>query len=436
MAASTNQTEAARLRARLERERRIRQEAETIAEVALRDLYEKRQALAEETALRQELELQIHQAQKLEAIGRLAGGVAHDFNNLLTIIIGMNESVLDVLGPSHEGRPMATEVRKAAERAGRLTRQLLAFSRRQLLMPTVLNLNAVVTDLQQMLTYLVGVDIDVRIVLDPTLRPISVDHGQLEQVLLNLVLNARDSMPEGGQLLIETKNVDLDGKYHQRHPDVRPGPHVMLALTDTGHGLGPEARVRLFEPFFTTKEMGRGTGLGLSTVYGIVKQSGGHIVVYSEPNTGTTFRLYFPQATESRRPDDVAIDDEERSRGGTETVLVIEDEPGVLLLAGGILEQMGYVVLRALNGPEALTVARAHDGPIHLALADVILPGMKGPEVTDKLKPLRPGIKVMFMSGYTDNALGFRGADRSALFLQKPFTPESLCRQVRRALDS
>lgn len=433
---TVDRTETARVRARLHRERQIRREAEAIAERGLRDLYDKGQRLTEETALRHELEHQMRQAQKLEAIGRLAGGVAHDFNNLLTIIVGMSHTVMQELDQTHAARPMVTEIRKAAERAARLTRQLLAFSRRQALLPTVLNLNGVVTDLEQMLGYLVGVDIDVRVVLDPTLRPISADHGQLEQVLLNLVVNARDAMPGGGRLVVETKNVDLDAAYQHEHADVKPGAYVMLAVTDTGQGLDAEARTRLFEPYFTTKHMGRGTGLGLAVVYGIVKQSKGHIFVYSEPDAGTTFRIYFPQALESRRLDLIRHEDDEPVPVGMETVLIVEDEQALLLLASGILEQQGYTVLQALNGQEAVGLARTHNGPIHLVLADVILPGLKGPEVADRIQPLRPGVKIMFMSGYTDNSLEHRDSGAAPLFLQKPFTPESLARYVRKALDS
>ena len=375
--------------------------------------------------------------EKMEAIERLAGGIAHDFNNLLTIILGMNDSILGLVGQDSEAHSCATEIRKASERAATLTRQLLALSRRQLLAPSVVNLNAIVSDLERMVTYLVGMDIEVEVSLDPALRSIKADSGQLEQVVINLVVNARDAMPQGGKLLVETKNVVLDGADAQRHPDVQPGPYVMLAITDTGTGLDADAQQRLFEPFFSPKERGRDTGLGLAVAYGIVKQSHGHIRVDSEPKRGTTLHIYFPETVESQRSETTHDRSTEPVRGGTETVLVVEDEPALLMLASSILKHQGYTVLQALDGNKAFAAAREHAGPIHLVLADVVLPGLKGPEVAERLKRLRPGLKVAFMSGYTDEALGrHHGFPTGAPFLQKPFTPDRLIKYVRRVLDA
>jgi signal transduction histidine kinase len=425
-----------RLKARLERERSARLEAETIAERALRELYDKREALAREATTRQELELQIREGQKMEAIGRLAGGVAHDFNNLLTIILGMSESILGVVSPDHEARPSAVEIHKAGERGATLTRQLIALSRRQVLAPSVLNLNAIVEDLERMVTYLVGMDIEVEITLDPALRSVKADSTQLEQAVINLVVNARDAMPHGGKLVVETKNVDLDSAEPQQHPDMRPGRYVMLAVSDTGAGLDAEAQRRLFEPFFTSDELGRDTGLGLAVVYGIVKQSHGHVLVDSEPDRGTTLRIYFPEAVESQRTAASHDLSTAEARGGSETVLIVEDEPALLMLASAILKSQGYTVVQALDGNKAFAAAREHAGPIHLILADVVLPGLKGPEVAKRIQALRPGIKVAFMSGYTDTALErHHGFPSGAPFLQKPFTPERLIKYVRYVLD-
>jgi PAS domain S-box-containing protein len=381
-----------------------------------------------------QLEEQFLQAQKMEAVGRLTGGIAHDFNNLLTAIIGFSEILLH--RQLDEGDPLykpIEEIHKAGQRAASLTRQLLAFSRKQVLQPKVLDLNAVVTDMDKMLPRVISEDIDLVTVLDPDLGPVKADLGQIEQVIVNLAVNARDAMPQGGQLTIETANVELDEAYARRHVDVQPGPYVMLAVSDTGVGMDKETQSRIFEPFFTTKE--EGTGLGLATVYGIVKQSGGHIWVYSEPGQGTTFKIYLPRVEEAVEPLRPSVAPTERLQG-SETILVVEDDQGVRMLARDVLEMDGYTVLEASHGEEALRVCEEHQGPIHLMVTDMVMPGMNGRQLAERLAPLRPEMKVLYVSGYTDNAILRHGVlEPGMAFLQKPITPGALARKVREVLD-
>ncbi len=382
------------------------------------------------------LQEQLRQSQKMEAIGQLAGGIAHDFNNLLTIIKGYSQlSLLDL----NENDPLwgnIQEIQKATQRATDLTRQLLAFSRRQILDLKVLDVNALLKDLGKLLRRIIGEDIELVTLLAEDLGRTKIDPGQFEQMILNLAVNARDAMPSGGKLIIETANVLLDEEYAHTHIGVTPGHYVRLSISDTGIGMPQEIREKAFEPFFTTKEIGRGTGLGLSTVYGIVKQSGGNTWVYSEPGHGTTFKIYLPRVEQEldtfQRPDET-----DSLPRGSETVLLVEDEPLVRGLALRLLTQQGYGVLEASNGEEALRVAQEHAGePIHLLLTDVVMPRMSGKELADHLKSLRPGIKVLYVSGYTDNAIVHHGVlDPDTHFLQKPFSHRTLSHKVREVLD-
>ena len=389
------------------------------------------------------LETQLRQAQKMEVVGRLAGGVAHDFNNVLTAVQGYTEIVLDgLVSDDPQDWPSGREVRadlgevvKAAERAAGLTRQLLAFSRKQVLQPRVLDLNAVIAGFERMLRRLIGEDVDLVTFLAPELGRVTADPGQIEQVIMNLAVNARDAMPRGGKLTLDTANVVLDDAYAKDHLDVAPGAYVVLALTDTGVGMTEEVREHLFEPFFTTKEEGKGTGLGLATVYGIVKQSGGHVNVYSEPGVGTTFKVYLPreggeaEVAERARASIVPL-------GGTETILVAEDQEAVRALACRVLREHGYTVLESGHPEDALRLASEHGGRIHLLLTDVVMPGMSGRELAERLSPSHPGAAVLYISGYTDNAIVHHGVlDAGTPFLQKPFTPATLARKVREVLD-
>ena len=382
-----------------------------------------------------QLEEQVRQSQRIEAVGRLAGGVAHDFNNLLTIISGYGDLLLERLGPEHPQRSHVNEIRKAADRAASLTRQLLAFSRRQVLTPQVIDLNFVVTNLHNMLRRLIGEDIELVSAPGAQLGRVKVDPGQIEQVILNLVVNARDAMPQGGKITIETANVTLDADYAGAHFPIKAGPYVMLAVSDTGCGMAPEIQAHIFEPFFTTKEQGKGTGLGLAMVYGIVKQSGGYIWVYSEVGQGTTLKIHLPRVEEKLEPAEAprrAV-----GRKGTETILLVEDEASVRSLVCGVLEQGGYKVLLARNGEDALIVSDQHKGPIHLLLTDVVMPEMGGPALAEHLRPFHRAMKVLYMSGYTDDAIVHHGVlGSSAAFLQKPFTPDVLAQKVREVLDS
>jgi PAS domain S-box-containing protein len=386
---------------------------------------------------RKQLEEQFHQAQKMEAVGRLAGGVAHDFNNLLTAILGSADLVLESLKPGVAEREEVEEIRKAAVRAADLTRQLLAFSRQQVIAPTVLNPNTVVADMDKLLRRLLGEDVALRTVLASDLGSVKADPNQLEQVLLNLAVNARDAMPNGGKLTIETQNVELDQEYVRGHLSAQPGSYVMLAVSDTGVGMDAATQARIFEPFFTTKERGKGTGLGLATVYGIVKQSGGWIWVYSEPGQGTTFKVYLPRATEAAAAPLAPSPAPPVSVRGSETILVVEDDEMIRNLVQKVLKANGYTVLVAGNGSDAERVAGAHAGAIHLLMTDVVLPGPNGREVARRLVAQRAGIRVLFLSGYTDDAIVHHGVlEPGVAFLQKPFAPAVLGRKVREVLDS
>lgn len=393
------------------------------------------QKQAAEDALRIKEE-QLRQSQKMEAVGQLAGGVAHDFNNLLTIILGYS----DVLGESptlsaEQQHEMLGEIHCAAERAADLTRQLLAFSRKQVLDPKILNLNEVVAGMNKMLGRLIGEDIAIHTNFARELQLISADPGQIEQVIMNLAVNARDAMPQGGDISFTTENVDLDENYAQSHAEVTPGSYVMLAISDTGCGMDEATRRRIFEPFFTTKEVGKGTGLGLATVYGIVKQSGGHIWVYSEVGQGTVFKIYFPAVDVPGETNRRATVDDSVLRGN-ETILLVEDEQGVRALARRVLELFGYTVLEAKDPLEAIQLSRSHNGPIDLLLTDVIMPQMNGKKLSEVLVPERPEMKVLFMSGYTDDVVTRkRVLEPGVWFLQKPFTPSALATKLRAVLS-
>jgi PAS domain S-box-containing protein len=380
-------------------------------------------------------EEQLRQAQKMESIGTLAGGIAHDFNNLMTAVTGYSELALRSLGPDDKLRPKIEVIKSAGERAAGLTRQLLAFSRKQMLQPKVLDLNGVVTGIAQMLPRMIGEHIDLRFRLGDSLGQIKADPSQIEQVLMNLAVNARDAMPGGGCLIIETENVHLTGKFGRSDLTVEPGHYVMMAVSDTGSGMDEETQAHIFEPFFTTKEVGKGTGLGLSTVYGIVKQSGGSLWVYSEMGKGTTFKIYLPRVDEIIESDALEGESAQVSRG-QETVLLVEDEEVVRNLSREILETYGYSVLVASNGKEGLRIGEEFPGKIDLVITDVIMPLMGGPEMTESFKASRPETRVLFMSGFTDDAIVHHGVlDESVSFLQKPFSLESLASKAREVLD-
>jgi two-component system, cell cycle sensor histidine kinase and response regulator CckA len=391
-----------------------------------------RLVLANDITERQKLEEQFHQAQRLESIGRLAGGVAHDFNNLLTVINGYTEMVLQDASEDNPIREMLGEVLAAGARAAGLTQQLLTFSRKQLIQPVVLNLNDVVADIERMLRRLIGEDIRLVTKLARDLGKVKADGGQLQQVIMNLAVNARDAMPNGGSVLLETANVTFDEDYVALHPEVQAGEYVMLAATDTGTGMTPEVKARLFEPFFTTKPKGSGTGLGLATVYGIVKQSGGWIWVYSELGSGTTFKIYLPRTDEAIPQPRPAL---KTDTHGRETILVVEDQLEVRTIAIAALQRLGYTVLSAVNGEEGLSIASGFLGRIDLLLTDVVMPGMNGWALASRLRVERPDVQVLLMSGYTENAMtDCEGLDAEVSYLQKPFTPDTLAGKVREAL--
>jgi two-component system, cell cycle sensor histidine kinase and response regulator CckA len=397
-----------------------------------RDVTERKHAEIEMVTLQE----QLRQSQKMEAIGQLAGGVAHDFNNLLTVIHGYSELILTSLDENSRLRQDVQEIIHASERASSLTRQLLAFSRKQVLQPKVLDLNAHVFDMDKMLRRMIGENIELMTLLAKDLGRIKADPGQIEQVILNLAVNARDAMLNGGKLTIETANIELDENYARSHIGVTPGHYVMLSVSDTGVGIAREVKERIFEPFFTTKEKGKGTGLGLSTVFGIIQQSGGNIWVYSEPGLGTTFKIYLPRIeedTESLKPSAVST----KSLQGSETILLVEDEEIVRKLACTILQKNGYKVLEAPNGEEALRIVQGQNGnPIHLLVTDVVMPGMSGRQLADLLERLRPEMKILYISGYTDNAIVHHGVlEKGIDYIQKPFTIEGLARKVREVLD-
>jgi signal transduction histidine kinase len=416
----------------MEQAERNRRLSENLARLNLQ-LQEEVAERARSEERRAKLEDQFRQAQKMEAIGRLAGGVAHDFNNLLTTILGYCEILLMRKQPEPD-RGNLDEIRMAAERASRLTAQLLAFSRKQVLLPKVLDLNALIDETQKMLGRLIGEDIELEVALHPEVAYIKADPGQVEQVIMNLAINARDAMPGGGKLTIETHNVELDASYAGQHIEARTGPHVMLAVTDTGIGMDRETVAHLFEPFFTTKEQGKGTGLGLSTVYGIVKQSGGSIGVYSEPGKGTSFKVYFPPAGD--RPEQRPAAPQVRNDRGNETILLVEDDDAVRQLSKRILEGNGYTVVEAAHGAEALAVSEKHNGQLHLLVTDLIMPQVGGRELAARISSKRPDLPVLFMSGYTEDAVVHHGVlEKDLAFIQKPFTPATLARRVREILD-
>ncbi|MBZ5721663.1 MAG: response regulator [Acidobacteriia bacterium] len=392
---------------------------------------------SEDVSERRTLEQQLRQAQKMEAIGRLAGGIAHDFNNLLMVISGYCEFLLDRIGSNPELRGPAQEIANAAERATSLTRQLLAFSRKQMLAPKVLDLNAVVTENLKMLTRLIGEDIDLVMVPGTDIGAVKADPGQVEQVIMNLAVNARDAMPHGGKLTIETANVELDENYARLHAPAVPGEYVMLAISDTGTGMDTDTQSHIFEPFFSTKGA-KGTGLGLSMVYGIVKQSGGYVWVYSEPGKGSTFKIYLPRVDAAGEAM-VALAPAASVSAvqGHETILLVEDEANLRQLAQHYLENQGYTVLAASDAAAAIQLSNHQSGPIHLLLTDVIMPGMNGRELAQRIASVRPDTKVLYMSGYTENAIGHNGTlDAGIILLQKPFTLPALRTKVREVLDT
>ncbi len=399
--------------------------------VILSDITERKRAEEEKATLQEEL----RQSQKMEAIGGLAGGIAHDFNNLLTVISGNCQLSLLELKEGDPLRGNIEEIKVAAERATSLTRQLLAFSRRQVLNMKVLDLNTIIKDLEKMLRRVIGEDIELVTWFADDLGMVKIDPGWIEQVIMNLAVNARDAMPRGGKLIIETTNAEVDESFTRSHVTVKPGRYVKLCVNDTGMGMPPEVKEHLFEPFFTTKEKGKGTGLGLSTVYGIIKQSGGDIWVYSEPGLGTTFNIYLPRVDESLEDIRIKVTREEIPRGG-ETILLVEDEEDVRRLAVRILERQGYTVLEASCGMDALVLCKERKEPLHMILTDVVMPEMSGRQLADQLIPLHPKMKVLYMSGYTDNAVIHHGILEDRVdYLQKPFTIDGLTRKVREVLD-
>jgi PAS domain S-box-containing protein len=391
------------------------------------------EVIVEDITERKLLEEQLRQSQKMEAIGRLAGGVAHDFNNLLTAINGYAEVVLMQLTQNNLLYKDIEEIRKAGQRAASLTNQLLAFSRRQIIQPRVLNINSVINDSLKMLRRLIGEDIELLTSLSPEAKRIKADPGQIEQVIMNLAINARDAMPQGGRLTIETRNVYLDEGFARKHSGARLGRYVMLAISDTGCGMNQETRLRVFEPFFTTKDVGKGTGLGLSTVYGIVKQSGGHIQVESQVGAGAVFRIYLPmvdQEAEEQSSKPAASS----NLTGSETILIVEDEESVRKLARIILTVQGYTVIEAASGPEALEMVRK--SPVDLLITDVVMPQMSGRELAERFSREHPTMKVLYISGYLDEVMGHHGViDTGLPLLTKPFSPEALTEKVRVVLD-
>jgi PAS domain S-box-containing protein len=392
----------------------------------------------EDVTERRILEEQLRQSQKMEAVGRLAGGIAHDFNNLLMVISGYSEFLLERLGGEPSLRAPAQEIASASERASSLTRQLLAFSRKQMLAPRIVNLNDVATENLKMLTRMIGEDIDLLLIPGESLWSVRADAGQIEQVIMNLAVNARDAMPSGGKLTIETSNITLDEEYARYHAPLRPGDYVMVAISDTGAGMDSETQSHIFEPFFTTKGT-KGTGLGLSTVYGIVKQSGGYIWVNSEVGNGTTFRIYLPRvASTGETAAQVAAPVEAKKvEPGSETILLVEDEANLRYLARQYLEKQGYKVIEAADGAVAMQIAVAHEAVIHLLLTDVIMPGMNGRELAQRISEIRPNVKVLYMSGYTENVIGHNGTlDAGVRLLQKPFNLRDLRDIVREVLDA
>jgi two-component system, cell cycle sensor histidine kinase and response regulator CckA len=391
---------------------------------------------AEDITEKRLLERQLQVAQKIEAVGRLSGGIAHDFNNLLGVIIGYSQVLIKKLGAGNPLLEHAEEIEKAGQRAASLTKQLLAFSRQQVLAPAVLNLNAVITDMGKMLHRLIGEDIDLGMKLSADIGRVKADQGQIEQVIMNLAINARDALPQGGKLVVETVNATLDEAYTRQHPGSKAGRYVMISVTDSGTGMTPETLAHMFEPFFTTKDRGKGTGLGLATVYGVVKQSGGYIWVESELGKGSCFKVYLPEIDEPVSAPVHAAPTAESFRG-TETVLLVEDADALRKLAYTLLEQNGYHVLAAASGLEALKMVEDKRDRIDLLLTDVIMPGINGRALAERLAPLQSGLKVLYMSGYTDSAIADHGVlDEGTNLLHKPFSEEALIQKVREVLNA
>jgi signal transduction histidine kinase len=403
-------------------------------ENVLRINEELEERVAKRTAERAALEDQLLQSQKMEAVGRLAGGVAHDFNNLLTVILGYNDMLRERVRQDGAAMEYSDEVLHAAERASALTNQLLAFSRRQVAVPRVVDLNDIVVGIDKMLRRIIGEDIRLETRLSPGLPAVKVDPSHIDQVIMNLTVNSRDAMPDGGMLTIETAEVELSAEYAGRHIGVEAGRYVLLAVSDNGSGMDAATQARLFEPFFTTKEKGKGTGLGLSIVYGIVKQNGGDILVYSEPGSGTTFKIYLPAVTaaaESLVPGDTGG----KTTPATETILVVEDDPQVRSMTRTMLSRLGYHVVVAESADEALSIIPSHEGSLDLLLTDMVMPLMSGTDLARQVQAVRPGIRVLYMSGYTDNDVIGRGVlSADTPFIQKPFTSASLSRKVREVL--
>jgi len=390
-------------------------------------------AFVSDIGLRKRLEEQLTHAQKMEAVGRLAGGVAHDFNNMLTVICGYNRMILDELPALDPLRSYADEIQQAADRAAALTNQMLAFSRRQMMQPRIVNVNAVVGQTEKMLRRLIGEDIELILNLHPETGNIKADPNHIEQAIVNLAVNSRDAMPAGGRIIVETGNTHLDENYARTHLGMTPGDFVMIAVTDTGHGMDAATRNRIFEPFFTTKERGKGTGLGLATVYGMVKQTGGDIWVYSEPGRGTTFKLYFPKVSEPVSQSPMI---EAATQRGTETVLVVEDEKSVRDLTVKLLTQLGYLVLSAASGQEAVKISQDYSGEIAVLVTDVVMPNMSGRQVADTLLRQRTKLRVLYLSGYTENTVVDHGVvEPGVYFLSKPFSREVLGQKIRDILS-
>jgi two-component system, cell cycle sensor histidine kinase and response regulator CckA len=384
---------------------------------------------------RKKIEQQLRLAERMEAIGQFAGGIAHDFNNLLAVIMGSADIVLDALPPGHSLATKVEMIRNAGSSAADFVRQLLAFSRQQMVQPLVLDVKKIVERTQAMLQRLISEDIEFRVFVEDSVGSIKADPGQIEQVLLNLAVNARDAMPKGGRLTIQARNVELDETDKEKHDPVVPGRYVLLAVEDTGCGMDLKTQARIFDPFFTTKELGKGTGLGLATVYGIVKQTGGYIWVYSEVSQGTVFRVYLPRTDQAVQPAE-REKPEMRELRGSETILLAEDSESLREMAREYLESIGYTVLAAVSGERALQWAKEFAGPIHLLLTDVVMPEMSGPELANQLASLRPGVKIIFTSGYTDDAIARQGIlDPTVAFIQKPYRPKALARKIRQVLD-
>jgi hypothetical protein len=387
-------------------------------------------AFISDISKRKGLEDQLLHAQKMEAVGRLAGGVAHDFNNMLTVIAGYSRMILDELSPMDSLRGYAEEILKASDRSAALTNQLLSFSRRQIMRPRLLSVNVILGQTEKMLRRLIGEDIELVFRLSPETGTIYADPNQIEQGIVNLVVNSRDAMPEGGCITIEAEKVSLDESYVRTHLGVEPGEYVMVAVSDTGHGMDAETKRRMFEPFFTTKPPGKGTGLGLATVYGSVKQTGGDIWVYSEPGQGTTFKLYFPRVA-SEVGSETGVE-AEPSTGGTETILLVEDEDSVRNLTLRMLNQLGYTVIPAADGKQGIEIAKAHSGRIDLLLTDMVMPNMSGRQLAEMVKAIHPETAIVFMSGYTEDTVVHQGVLQPGVeFLSKPFSRESLAGTLR-----